>query len=101
MDKGRAIIPNEADVLYELSLSFPYPFSLGPSRKEGLRLCIVINLTVNATSQIFATGAFCRRINLNCVNIADSDIFSASGGATRQILYLVDHKVKATERNMH
>ena len=28
----------------------------GPSRKDGLRRRTVINLTVNATSQIFATG---------------------------------------------
>ena len=30
---------------------------MGPSRKDGLRRCTVINLTVNVTSQIFATGA--------------------------------------------
>ena len=30
----------------------------GPSHKDGLRRRTVINLTVNATSQIFATGAF-------------------------------------------
>ena len=31
----------------------------GPGGKEGLRRRTVTNLTVNATSQIFTTGAFC------------------------------------------
>ena len=34
----------------------PYAGLKGPSRKDGLRRRTVINLTVNATSQIFATG---------------------------------------------
>ena len=40
--------------------SFEICNALGPSGKDGLRRRTVINLTLNATSQIFTIGASCR-----------------------------------------
>ena len=39
---------------------FHFSLTWGPSRKDGLRRRTITNLTVNATSQMFANGAYCK-----------------------------------------